>query len=325
MASWSNLAFRLLAIEPILAIQRRRVSQGGITVFMYHDIGDDHRDIDVWQVVRKSDFLHQVDYIRRHYDLVSLDHALQARHEAHRERPLAVLTFDDGHHGNIEHLLPIVEREQLPVTLYIATGHVETGEPYWFDRLSNHLQSDQVIDLDLSAFGLGAHRFNATHGAQNWARIHALLMLIKEQAGDRFDEITDAIVHQVPMTQPAALRPLRPHEVTELARCKDVTIGAHTRGHEILTNVGLDLARHSIEASRIRLEAWTGKRPLHFAYPAGYYNPRLAQLVEDMHFASAMTADHGIWQGHDSVFRIPRIAVGRYDHPHKFKVNAVRA
>jgi peptidoglycan/xylan/chitin deacetylase (PgdA/CDA1 family) len=41
-----------------------------------------------------------------------------------------VLTFDDGTADFVEHALPILERHQLPVTLYAATGFIEEGRSF---------------------------------------------------------------------------------------------------------------------------------------------------------------------------------------------------
>lgn len=321
-----NWMYRLLAAEPWLAARRRRVAQGGVTVFMYHDIGADDENVDVWQIVRRSDFLRQIDYVRRHYDIVSLDDALAALHgpEEGRERPMAVFTFDDGHRGYVDHLLPVTQSEALPVTLYIATGHIESGQPYWFDRLINHLQSTRPIHLDLNRFGLGCHWINGTHGPQNWARIQAVLMAIKSLPVEQCDAVTDAIIEQIPQAGPAPMVPLQPQEVQVLAQAKGITIGAHTDGHEVLPKLSLDEARHSIARSVIKLQEWTGQTPRHFAYPAGYHNHALQNLVESMGFATAMTTDTGIWHRHESLFRIPRISIGRYDSLDTFKVNSVR-
>lgn len=324
MGYLSDLAYWLAATPPLLAVQRHRIARGGITVFMYHDIGDDREDIDVWQIVRRSDFLRQVDYLRRYYDIVDLDTALQASHQPKGDKPLAVLTFDDGHRGNIEHLLPIVQSEALPVTLYIATGHVESGQPYWFDRMVNQLQSDRVINLDLRRFNMGQHRINDIRGPQNWAKIQKLLVAVKSLPADQCDPVANAILQQVPASSPAVMTPLTPAEVTELSRCSNIILGAHTDGHEVLTKLSLDAARQSIEESVSKLKAWTGRIPQHFAYPAGYNNTDLERLVEDMGFASAMGTEDGIWRPQHSRFCIPRIAVGRYDHLDKFKVNALR-
>lgn len=320
----SNLAYGVLASWPILPLRRRRLARSGITVFMYHDIGDDSTDIDVWQIVRRSDFLRQVDYLRQHYRIVDLEQALREIQSPESDKPLAVLTFDDGHRGNIEHLLPIVEQEQLPVTLYIATGHVETGQPYWFDRIVNHLQSRQPIDLDLRDVGLHRYRFNETRGALNWAKMQELLMAIKRLPAERCDPITEQIMQRLPQTGKQAMVPLTPDEVRTLSKIPGITIGAHTDGHEVLTKVNLSVAEESIRQSVIKLQKWTGAAPRHFAYPAGYHNEALQKLICNMGFASAMSTDSGIWRPHHGLYRIPRISVGRYDTLNKFMVNALK-
>ncbi|HEX5311186.1 polysaccharide deacetylase family protein [Aquabacterium sp.] len=318
----SNLAYGVLASWPVLPL-RRRLARSGITVFMYHDIGDDRTDIDVWQIVRRTDFLRQVDYLRKHYTLIDLEQALREIHSPRSDKPYAVLTFDDGHRGNIEHLLPIVQQEQLPVTLYIATGHVDTGKPYWFDRIVNHLQSNQAIDLDLRDVGLEHYRFNETRGAANWARMQKLLMAIKRLPADRCDPVTEQIVKRLPQKGKQAMVPLTPEEVGALSKISGITIGAHTDGHEVLTNVDLSVAEESIRQSVIKLQKWTGTAPKHFAYPAGYHNEALQELICKMGFASAMSTDSGIWRPQHGLFRIPRISVGRYDTLNKFMVNAL--
>lgn len=324
MGYLSNLAYWLAASPPLLSIQRFRVARGGVTVFMYHDIGDDRQDIDAWQIVRRTDFLRQIDYLRKHYDIVDLDTALRAIDQPMDGKPLAVLTFDDGHRGNIEHLLPIVQREQLPVCLYIATGHVETGQAYWFDRMVNKLQSEHPIELDLQKFSMGRHRLNVQKGPENWAKIQKLLVAIKSLPADQCDSVADAVIAQVSSSITDVMTPLTPAEVKELSRCPNIILGAHTDGHEVLTKLSTAEARTSIEKSVAKLSEWTGQTPRHFAYPAGYHNAALQQLVEEMGFASAMGTDDGIWRPKQSRFRIPRISVGRYDHLDKFKVNALR-
>src|SRR6187200_2180919 len=69
-------------------------------------------------------------------------------------RPAAVLTFDDGGAGNHQHLLPVVEEARVPVTVFVATGHVESGQLYWFDRVVNALQVVEPISLDMRDVGL---------------------------------------------------------------------------------------------------------------------------------------------------------------------------
>jgi hypothetical protein len=68
--------YRVVASEAVLGRLRGRVARAGVTVFMYHDLGADDAVDDAWQVVRRRDFIDQVDYLRRCYDIVDLDTAL---------------------------------------------------------------------------------------------------------------------------------------------------------------------------------------------------------------------------------------------------------
>ena len=57
-----------------------------------------------------------------------------------------VLTFDDGYRNNITHALPLLRRNQVPATIYLATGHVEERRPFSFDRLDYALQHAAPAD-----------------------------------------------------------------------------------------------------------------------------------------------------------------------------------
>lgn len=324
MSLLAKIAYPLLTASPLFFLQRAWVAAKGITVFMYHDIGRDDDDIDIWQVVRRRDFLQQVNYLRQHYDIVSLDEALHAAQTKLPSKPLAVLTFDDGLQGNIQYLLPILERERLPAIIYVATGHVESGNSYWFDKLVNRLQIKKPITINLTEFGLGTHQFNSSQGAENWAKIHALLSLIKTRPKEECGPITEAAIRQIPDSAENSMTPLSPDDVKTLADCPYVTIGAHTNGHEILTQIDLKTAEATITESVLKLRRWTNREINHFAYPAGFYNQQVAELVKRMGFKTSMTTDHGIWSPSNSAHTIPRIAVGRYDSIHTFKINSVR-
>src|SRR5207302_11520440 len=66
-----------------------------VRVFTFHRVTDLCRDA---MTVAPDVFERQVAYVRRHHDIVSLDHALEVLRSGTRlDRPLAVLAFDDGY------------------------------------------------------------------------------------------------------------------------------------------------------------------------------------------------------------------------------------
>lgn len=284
-----------------------------VALLTYHTLGGDDEDFDAWTVLRRGDFERQVALLRRHFDIVDIDSALSP---STSDRPRAVLTFDDGHRGWFEHLLPIVEREALPVTLYVATEHVQAGGSYWFDDVVNAVQSTRPLTLDARAAGLGQISLNQTRGEDNWLRVSALLEAMKAMAPQPREALAEAIVAataQVPRPRFAPLSPLSVDELREVARSRWVTIGSHSHGHELLDRIALDAARDSIARSLQLLREWTGQSVLHFAYPNGNHDAALAAALPSMGLHSAVTTRHGLWRGEGSRYTLPRINVGRFD------------
>lgn len=310
--------FGLLGMEPFAGYARKTRLAGGAVVLMYHDIGDDD-ELEAWTVVRRCDFLRQIDYLARHFRIVSLGEALAAIQgddgNGTQRRPMAVITFDDGYAGNHRHLLPIVESRQVPVTVFIATEAVETQRLYWYDRLINGLQGGRPIDLDLSDLRSATYRINRVAGAENWREIQRLLSDLKRLEPAR----RAAVVEDILATLPAgdgdrpAVRPLTIPELRELAVSPLVTIGAHSHCHNILTQLPDPSVRDSLETCKRRLEEWTGRPPHYFAYPNGSYDARVCGLVEEAGFKCALTTQSRPWKRGDSLLTIPRIGVGRYD------------
>jgi len=316
------LAYQVLTYEPLLAHLRRRAGAGQIAVLMYHEIAEDDLNIESWSVVRRNDFLRQIDLLRSSYELLSLDEALQrVSGPPVGRRPGAVLTFDDGNRGHAEVLLPIIERERIPITLYIATGHIEQQRCYWFDRVVNALQVPGPIELDLSAEGLGRYIINQSDGPGAWGPISCLLEDLKALPAERCETLSDLIEERAARMGEgkAKVAPLTIEGVRSLAASDMVTIGAHTHGHELLTQVSAQTASETVLKSRELLQRWCGKQVRHFAYPSGRTDDASCKLVERLGFASAVTTKFGYLCADTPRFQIPRIGIGRYETPETFK------
>jgi peptidoglycan/xylan/chitin deacetylase (PgdA/CDA1 family) len=104
------------AILPFGTLRPRR--SGDVVVLLYHRVGAGRREIDLPLEL----FEEQVRILKEKDRVLSLDEALAG------EEGGVVLTFDDGYRDFAEHVVPLLERHDVPALLYLATGLVADQE-----------------------------------------------------------------------------------------------------------------------------------------------------------------------------------------------------
>lgn len=305
-----SLAKRLLARPPVYPLlHRRALAKHPLTILCYHTISADTGGPDAWTSLRLSDFRAQVAELRRHYRIVGLDEALGP---GGTDRPLAVLTFDDGDIGLHRHLLPLLREEALPVTIYVATGQIETGRRYWFDKVMNAARGPGRLEIDLADAGLGSFVLDG-EGESRWLVQSDLHQALKAVDPVTREGIADRIAALAPEFPGETLGPMSVAELKELAMLPHVTIGGHSHCHNLLDQLPLDEARASIARNRALLQDWTGREIRHFAYPNGNHNAALRALMQQMGFASATVLDNALAWSRADAYALSRLAIGRYD------------
>lgn len=318
-----NAVYRLAAWEPLFRPVLKRKLCNKAVILMYHELADDGDDVEAWTVVKRGDFVRQMDYLRASFDIVSLSHAITRMTQPAREdKPMAVITFDDGDRGNRHILLPIIRKMNLPVTVYIATRQVQDQNPYWFDRLINVLQTDEVITISHPGMLADTYVINETRGAQNWSRIEQLLLVLKKMEPAKREHAVDIIVESTAQqaSRPYRIAPLAISDIKALAECSLVTIGAHSHCHNILTQLDRDAILESTARSKQLLESWTGQTISYFAYPNGDFNEEVMAAVAAAGFDTAVTTLPRHWDRNDNLLALPRVGIGRYDSLDVFKV-----
>ena len=65
----------------------------------------------------------------------AIDEFLARHRSGSLEENSIVVTFDDGYLDVLQNAVPILERYQIPATIFVVTGNL--GEPFWWDRLAD--------------------------------------------------------------------------------------------------------------------------------------------------------------------------------------------
>src|SRR5215470_7363439 len=143
---------------PGLGRLRRRIRSIGnlfvphAIILLYHRVAELQPDPQLLCVSRNH-FAEHLDIIRklgRPTKLGSLDEVVQRRNRT----PAVAVTFDDGYADNLHNAKPLLERYDVPATVFVASGYVTSREEFWWDGLDKiFLQPrnlPRMLDLDIN-------------------------------------------------------------------------------------------------------------------------------------------------------------------------------
>jgi len=95
----------------------------GAYVLFYHRIFPHEPAPDV----TLSLFEWEMSYLKKHYQVLSLDELLDYMHgRLVLERPAAAITFDDGWFDNFVYAYPVLEKYGLKATIFVSTGKIRS-------------------------------------------------------------------------------------------------------------------------------------------------------------------------------------------------------
>lgn len=286
---------------------------GGLgTIFMLHSVVQDPAlylfDGNHTSVVFLESFLHWAR--KKGIEFITLDQAL-ARMEssATTGRRFVALTFDDGYADNLSNALPILERYQVPFTVYVTTELVTRQAFFWWRGLQClfHDHSEVAIEALGRQYSCSSlnEKFAAYREVKRWVAqdVTGRAPLLKET----FTKYNISLIDLLDRDALAA------EQVQTLASHPLVTIGGHTMSHPELAKLTEAEARREVLENRVFLEGLIDKPVSHFAYPFGGPSAcgrREERLVKDLGFKSATTTRKGniFPEHHDRPCALPRAA-----------------
>jgi peptidoglycan/xylan/chitin deacetylase (PgdA/CDA1 family) len=247
------------------------------------------------------------------YDIISLDDMMTRMRERKTQKRFAVLTFDDGYKDNLTKALPICERYQVPMTVYVTTCFPDNTIVLWWDWLEQLLAQENHLQMNWR---------NQTHTFQldtieNKERAHQTLkQLILTTDAAQQPQLFEQLFLSRGLNNEAYCRQevLTWDEVATLNKHPLVTIGAHTKNHLALAHLSAEEAWQEIIQGKNLLQEHLQSEIDHFAYPYGTaleVGAREMDLAKKAHFKTAVTTRHGhIFMAHTNWMQaLPRIGL----------------
>jgi len=132
-----------------------------VAIVFYHRVADDRANS--WTVSNRN-FVRQIRWLARHFDLISLEEAQRRIRSRANRRPCVSITFDDGYAENCQAAIPLLIKERIPCTYFVTLRNILTGDPFEHDRcMGNRFAPNTMEQLGAMAaagIDIGAHTYS---------------------------------------------------------------------------------------------------------------------------------------------------------------------
>jgi len=163
---------------------RAELGQAPVMVLFYHRIADCVPND--W-TASNANFARQIRWLKQHFDMVTLGEAQRRIASGDNDRPSISITFDDGYAENCQQALPLLIREGIPCTYFVASSFVKSGKPFPHDGARGKpLRPNtpaEIRQLARSGIEIGAH--TRTHA--DLGQIDDPAQLYEEIVGSKHD------------------------------------------------------------------------------------------------------------------------------------------
>jgi len=160
--STGKLLVRSAVALPALTVRnwRHRLrSRFPVSILFHHLVSDRSHALGM----STEHFLKHVEFLRKHYDVVTMKRATEMLESNSVRKPTVALTVDDGYGDNSLTLRAIRERfDDVPMTLFVSSGLIGSRERFPHDvRHGNDgfepLTWEQLTQLQREGFEIGSH------------------------------------------------------------------------------------------------------------------------------------------------------------------------
>ena len=132
---------------------RRKFTKSQVAILIYHR-GCPDRDSWSLEPLSSQEFQKQIEYFCRNHELLSLDQLVSyIRQRKTLPEKAVVITLDDGYKDNYLYAYPILKKYSIPVTIFLTTGHIGSGNPLWDVQVLCVIQNTTIEELNLSGYG----------------------------------------------------------------------------------------------------------------------------------------------------------------------------
>jgi peptidoglycan/xylan/chitin deacetylase (PgdA/CDA1 family) len=267
------------------------------------------------EIIDVEVFEKQIKYLNKYYEVISIEEFEKRFLTNSFTNSEVVLTFDDGYANNLYVVEPILNKYNLPYTVFISTEHIATGQyyPTSVNRIIVKGSGLKKISLPSQNISFSIETENDINNT-----VDSISNLLKTLTLKRVREITNDLINNVSKDKWLELqekynsvRPMNWDEVIELSNRKNVTIGSHCKYHICChDNQDLEEIERQILESKQIIEDKLKIECNYFAYPNGDFTNSSNAIVRQAGYKMGFSTQKELSiNNNNDLTVIPRIGV----------------
>jgi peptidoglycan/xylan/chitin deacetylase (PgdA/CDA1 family) len=312
-----KLIFRAARISGSYSIIRRL--KAGPTILFYHGVEERLVDPRVQTLhLPMEHFEKHIGYLRRHFDIVSLDHISDCLSRGHKLDPSqVVLTFDDGYKNNLNVVAPYLQSYDIPFCVFVSTRHISEGLrfPTYYLRASILYCKQRYVRVLDDEFDISTEDRKAI-------ALNAISRKLKSSPQEYAAQIIEDLVSLLSTDHWLELNHLfasdEPMNWTEVGKLNDLgaAIGSHCHDHIILHNKqNMEEIEHQLQTSKALIQKYVGECK-YIAYPNGGPNDIFGSALSDVkakQYLAGLTTVVGEVEPDTNPYALPRVGTSTQD------------
>jgi peptidoglycan/xylan/chitin deacetylase (PgdA/CDA1 family) len=273
MAGLNRFYYNLMKIK-------NRILQGKpVLVFMYHRV-DNTVDKHLSKLtVSVNSFEEQLIYFKNNFDCLRLTDDW-----SDASKTAVLLTFDDGYMDNFHNVLPLLEKYNVPATIFITTQNIGLDDEFWWDRLAADYSACK------ESFSVPGLEMEVSKAQYTYRTLSAQLVAMKEkEKGEWFEDFEKS--NKILFASRKEFRTLTKEELSTLSKHRLIDIGLHTHHHYPLGTLSYEEQKEELLLSITKLKALVPDYINFLSLPHGSSNERTIKVCNELNIKAVLLAN----------------------------------
>ena len=187
-----------------------------------------------------------------------------------------IVTFDDGYIDNYTNAFPVLQKFEVPATIFLTADYINTDQLFWWDEVSYYMKAQGKSEPDIKNL------------------LRSLKLITDDK---RIEAVEDIKKSNKGVSQFSERQALNWEEVKAMSRA-GIEFGSHTMSHPVLSKVeDKHELEYEIRQSKKIIEEKIEKEVIVFSYPIGggdSFSSDIKKEVKDAGYSFAVNYIHGV-------------------------------